>query len=30
LMGEGHSCALHRDAFAIPRDSANVRWIALR
>ena len=20
LMGEGHSCALHRDAFAIPRD----------
>ena len=30
LMGEGHSCALHRDAFAIPRDIDRLGWNAVQ
>ena len=30
LMGEGHSCALHRDAFAVPRDIDRLGWNAVK
>jgi hypothetical protein len=29
LMGEDHSCALHRDAFAIPHHIDRVSWNAI-
>ena len=29
-MGEGHSCAPHRDAFAIPRDIDRLGWNAVK
>jgi hypothetical protein len=30
VMGEGHSCALHRDAFAVPRDIDRLGWNAVK